>query len=225
MKALRLLYICSGFLICMFIGVAKNANAQTVKNHKSEIIKNRIEQSFTIEKTRKNIRVVGDGTIAKPQIELKDEIIRLPASPLANAQKDEATRRILKIEQMEVRHYKKPLILSAGRFQSSEKLVQIANIIPTELEKICLSKMGDWPCGKFARAQLRRLVRGNTINCVSPDGVTKLGEFTIEESCEVSNFEIAKWLITNGWADSNHANHKERRDIAKAKGLGIWRKN
>lgn len=217
MNFVKCIILCSAIL-----SFDQNAVAQSSSNSKT--IKNRIEQSFTIEKTRKDIRIVGDGTIAKPQLELKDEIIRLPASPAASAQKNDAKQRLQEIESMEERHYKKPLILSAGSFQSDDKLVRIGNIIPTNADKMCQSENGDWPCGIHARSALRRLVRSNTIRCVSPNGVKNIDGRLIEESCEATNFEIGIWLITQGWADSNHADHTQLRDNAKAKGLGIWRK-
>lgn len=190
-------------------------------------ISNRIEQSFTIEKTRKDIRIVGDGTIAKPQIILEEKIIRLPAAPSASAQKIEAMRRKEAMIKLEERHYKRPLILSAGIFQSVDSIVQLANIKPTDAGKICTNENGDWPCGRFAKAAFQRLVRSNTIICVSPDGVQKIGERIIETSCWTSNFELAKWLITQGWVDiieaNSHAGHIELRDTAKQNGLGIWR--
>lgn len=214
---------CTFFLSGIFLFVSC-AMAQDNKQ-----ISNRIEQSFTIEKTRKDIRIVGDGTIAKPQIKLEEKIIRLPAAPSATAQKIEAMRRKEALDKLEERQYKRPLILSAGTFQSGDNIVQLANIKPTNVDQICQSEKGDWPCGRFAKAAFQRLVRSNSIICVSPEGLQKTENHIIETSCWASNFELAKWLITQGWVDNSaknisNADHIKLRDAAKENGLGIWRK-
>jgi len=213
-------------LLSIMIAYAPIANAQSSETNNQ--ITNRIEQSFTIEKTRKNIRIVGEGTTFKPQVTLQDKIIRLPAAPSASAQKIEAMRRKEALLKLQERHYNRPLILFAGVFQSGKNVVQLANIQPTDVDKICNSEKGEWPCGRFAKAAFQRLVRSNTIICVSPEGIQKSGERIIETSCWASNFELAKWLITQGWVDiiidGPNADHIELRDTANENGLGIWRK-
>lgn len=210
--------------VCVISVLSGGANGQSPNKSKSDTIKKRIEESFTIEKTRKDIRIVGDGTISKPQLKLKDEIIRLPAAPSAFAQKNDAMRRIEALEKLEERHYKRPIILSAGIFQSGNAIVQLANITPTKVKQICQSDAGEWPCGRFAKASLQRLVRSNTIICVSPDGVNKNDNRIIEASCWTANYELEKWLVTQGWVDSGNTDYTQLRDAAKENGLGIWRK-
>lgn len=208
----------SNLSICAMLLISFPANSQPNQ------ISKRIEQGFTVEKTRKNIRSVGDGTIAQPQIKLKNEIIRLPAAPSASAQKIEVLRRKKELKKLEERYYKRPLILSAGVFKSANgTVVQLAHIIPTTHDKFCQSSQGKWPCGRFAKAALQRLVRSNTIICSSKNDIKKVDGRYIEGTCKTTNYELAKWLVTQGWTDSNHADFIKVRDEAKANGLGIWR--
>lgn len=198
--------------------------ANSPAHSQSDPILERIEQSFTVEKTRKNIRNVGDGTIAQPQVKLKEDIIRLPAAPSASSQKIEVMQRKKELNGLEERYYKRPLILSAGVFQSANgTLIQLAHIIPTSPDKTCQNSQGNWPCGRFAKAALQRLVRSKTIICSSKNGIQKTEHHSIEDTCKVANYELGKWLVTQGWADSNHVDFIKLKDEAKKNGLGIWR--
>ncbi len=113
-------------------------------------------------------------------------------------------------------------VVKAGFLKSGKHSVKLADITPIPLDEKCSSQTGaDWPCGRFARTELRQFIRNRTIEC---DPITD-DQLEVEVRCRLDNFDISGWLVLTGWALPKGDNFSKELKEAKTKQRGQWRKS
>ncbi len=130
------------------------------------------------------------------------------------------------------RRWERTRVLSAGVVQSGGAEIRIAGIEALPGEAQCgPAGEAQWPCGNFARAALRRLLRGRPIECDPVDTpAEKAGETrSVITRCEIDGRDIGEWLVSRGWArpapatgDDAGSPYAEALQSARAERRGQW---
>ncbi len=120
------------------------------------------------------------------------------------------------------------IAVDAGTLTAGESTVTIAGILAPGLDETCTDGDGKtWPCGRVARAELRRLIRARAVVCeAAPEALPDA--FTA--TCRIGNTDIGLWLIAQGWArpldtapeayhDAAEKAEAARRGLGRARGL------
>ena len=114
-----------------------------------------------------------------------------------------------------------PRIDTPGELVSGETTIRLAGIKPLRVDESCETAGGSWPCGRFARTALRRLVRGRTISC---DPV-KTSSSHIVTRCRSGGHDLSQWLVEQGWARaSGEGLFAKESETARKAERGIWGK-
>lgn len=115
-----------------------------------------------------------------------------------------------------------PVVETAGSILSRGVTIDLAGIETLPLEARCGDEAGgQWPCGRLARAALRRLVRNRTIACDPPEPAD--GEARIERICRLGDQDLSAWLVERGWADAkSESPYLEAARQAQDAGRGQW---
>jgi endonuclease YncB( thermonuclease family) len=113
----------------------------------------------------------------------------------------------------------KPVVDSAGSIETAAGRLAIADVEAPELEARCGEGAAAWPCGRMARAELRRYIRGRAIECQVPPGADGLPE-TVR--CSVGGDDIGEWLVRQGWARPAGGAYAEAAVEAEASRRGLW---
>ena len=97
--------------------------------------------------------------------------------------------------------------------------VRLVGIDAPELDQFCDVTGGRWPCGKESRNALRKMIGRRDVRCES-GSVDEYDRWLA--TCFVSNVNINKWLVLNGWALSYGDYQQEEREAEKNR-AGVWR--
>lgn len=117
-------------------------------------------------------------------------------------------------------------VVSAGLLRSGATTIAIAGIDPLAAATECrLPDGATWPCGRFARAALRRLVRQRPVECdPAGEAVVATQPAPMVTHCRVAGRDIGQWLVSQGWAlPLPGSGHDEALQEARAAGRGQWR--
>jgi endonuclease YncB( thermonuclease family) len=118
----------------------------------------------------------------------------------------------------------RPLIIEAGLFEAKGKSIRLSGLQALPADALCTSNDGaEWPCGRAALNELRRLIRGRAIECNFSSGEA---EKVLVVPCRVAKTDLAVWLAAQGWARASSEASSEIRDAARAAACtkrGIWR--
>lgn len=117
---------------------------------------------------------------------------------------------------MEPDRFARPLVLSAGSFSSGGFTIKLAGVDAPAIDESCGESEDAWPCGKFARAALQRLVRARSIECEPVTGDDP-GRW-----CKVGGHGLSNWLVSMGWARATDAKLDDLERGAREAGRGIW---
>ena len=118
--------------------------------------------------------------------------------------------------------FQRPVVISAGVLQVKDTRVNLAGIVPVNLDLTCTDNSGvKWPCGRFAKTELQRFIRGRPIECDKRDDA----EENQKVRCRLSSYDISAWLVLTGWAEPEGNNFAEELAEAKKRERGIWRKS
>lgn len=122
--------------------------------------------------------------------------------------------------------WRNPVIENPGELVSQGTVIRLAGIEPLGADEHCNAGDGrTWPCGRFARTALRRLVRGRTLSC---DPAALLEEETasrIVTRCRAGGHDLSQWLVEQGWArDSGDGLFSHEAQTARKAERGIWGK-
>ena len=99
---------------------------------------------------------------------------------------------------MRERRLGRVIATDAGTLAAGALTVTIAHVTAPPLDRSCTDAGGRrWPCGRVARAELRRLLRARAVVCSPPAGPPRR-RFTA--SCRVGHIDIGLWLSQQGWA-------------------------
>jgi endonuclease YncB( thermonuclease family) len=112
-----------------------------------------------------------------------------------------------------------PVIESAGVIDIGARVIRIAGVAAPEADKRCGAGPGTWPCGRMARAALRRFIRGRAIECAVPAGADAIPD---SAQCFVAEEDIAEWLVAQGWAEPDGEALADAGKRARAAKLGLW---
>ncbi len=116
----------------------------------------------------------------------------------------------------------KPVVLSAGVIQARDIEIRLAGIAVTEPERSCGDGASAWPCGRVARAALRRFIRGRAIGCEIPPGSDAIPN---PAHCFVGADDIAEWLVAQGWAKRSGSDYSDAEKAARDGKLGLYSEN
>ena len=90
----------------------------------------------------------------------------------------------------------KPAVVAAGILETTRGRVTLKDITPLDPAMRCGQGASQWPCGQLALTQLRRFLRGRSVNCDIADPAWQ-GDVTAR--CTLGKEDVAAWLVENGW--------------------------
>lgn len=147
----------------------------------------------------------------------------------------------------EPERWRRALVIAPGVLKSGGNRIVITGIEPLGEDASCSAADGtQWPCGKFASAALRRLVRQRPVECDPADAriasLDGLAEGTLEQRlsatlekaptedgdivtrCSIAGRDIGEWMVEQGWATPQTGSGYEEALIkAREAGRGQWR--
>jgi endonuclease YncB( thermonuclease family) len=163
-----------------------------------------------LEPVRRDIRVVTPRDVTPaPRVEA-ETIVRLPAvQPPPPPQRP--PQPVI---------WKRALVEDAGRLRSGGTILVLAKIEALAGDALCRDAAGKaWPCGRFSRAALQRLVRQRSIEC---EPAERAGAQLVT-SCRIDGRDIGLWLVEQGWARAAPGSaHAAAEEAARAQGRGQW---
>jgi endonuclease YncB( thermonuclease family) len=113
----------------------------------------------------------------------------------------------------------RPIVESAGLIRAGPGTLRLAGIDALAADATCGDGEAEWPCGRMARSQLSRFLRGRAIECEVPRGADSVPD---EARCRVAGDDIAEWLVRRGWARPTGPAYREVAAEAEADGRGMW---
>lgn len=160
------------------------------------------------------VRAVAPETVAQPQV-ASDQLVRVePRAPLSTFSAPTRKRK---------NHGRvfRPLIQSAGQFSGSGVAIELAGVLPTVADRMCVDGAGiEWPCGMRARAAFRAFVRGRALLCDLPEEIT---EKSYRVACTLGKQDVGSWLVAQGWAQAEaDGPYVAAGNAARAAGKGIF---
>lgn len=115
-------------------------------------------------------------------------------------------------------------VRDGGSLTAGGATIVLEGIEVEGLAGTCKDKSGrDWPCGRYARAALTRLIRGRAVICRVPLSASHKG---VTARCTVGGTDISHWMVRQGWAvpaSQSDAKLVKAADTARERKLGIWR--
>ncbi|GFO81873.1 MAG: hypothetical protein A49_15000 [Methyloceanibacter sp.] len=115
-------------------------------------------------------------------------------------------------------------VRDGGSLKAGGATIVLEGIKVEGLAGTCKDKSGqDWPCGRYARAALTRLIRGRAVICHVP---ISGGHKGVTARCTVGGTDISRWMVRQGWAvpaSQSDAKLVKAADNARERKLGIWR--
>ncbi len=106
-----------------------------------------------------------------------------------------------------------------GRFVAGSAKFRLAGITLSAPETLCGGGAAQWPCGRMAVAQLRRLVGSRAIDCDRAAGRSQPDD---PARCRLGQTDLSEWMVKTGWARAADPAFAELEDKARAAGLGQW---
>ncbi|MEM6846713.1 MAG: hypothetical protein AAF580_01370 [Pseudomonadota bacterium] len=160
----------------------------------------------------KPVREVREAGVAVPQ--LSEPLRRAPSTMTLPAPPPPAPER-----------YRLVVIEGANLINVRSHAISLGSITAPSADTVCTTQSGEtWPCGRRARAALRRLVRRRAIDCM-PLEEELPQDRPLLASCSVAGIDLAGWLVEHGWAspvedapETLLALHREAREQA----LGLF---
>ena len=116
----------------------------------------------------------------------------------------------------------RPVALDGARIAYRQGTIILPGVEALPLDQRCGTGGDAFPCGVMARTELRRFLRGRSIECdVPPDFGVRRGEAT--STCSVAGDDIGRWVIENGWgkATAGGPYGEAQADARKAR-RGVW---
>ncbi|NDW05025.1 thermonuclease family protein [Jiella pacifica] len=156
------------------------------------------------------------GTSAEPGSTAKDAPLeRLPPRPPLS---DESLRADTPKPQLLPR----PVALDGARIAYRQGVIILPGVEAMPLDQRCGTGADAFPCGVMARTELRRFLRGRSIECdVPPDFGVRRGEAT--SACTVAGDDIGRWVVENGWGKATAGGpYVEAQAAAKKARRGVW---
>ncbi|MEX6505826.1 thermonuclease family protein [Jiella sp. M17.18] len=115
-----------------------------------------------------------------------------------------------------------PIAVDAGHIAYRQGVITLPGVDPLPLSAACGSGADARPCGVRSRTELRRFLRGRSIECDVP---SDFGEkrSAATTACSVDGEDIGAWVVANGWAKAVPGGpYVKAEDAARQAHLGIW---
>ena len=138
-------------------------------------------------------------------------LARVGPQPAHDAPADEAQGRMERLFN--------PIVVSAGTIKAGGRDIHLDGVAAPAFDERCGEGEAAWPCGRMARAALRRFIRGRAIECEVPEGAETIPD---PATCRVAGEDISRWLVAQGWAKRNGNSYGEEEGAARDAGLGLW---
>lgn len=122
------------------------------------------------------------------------------------------------------KRYYRVVVQGGGALEANGTKIVLSGIAVKSLTGQCKDISGvDWPCGRYARTALTRLIRGRAVLCKVP--ASRTGK-TLTARCSVGGKDLSLWLVRHGWAEPKRPAKAEMTaalDSARKRRVGIWR--
>ena len=117
----------------------------------------------------------------------------------------------------------KPKIIDGDTIHINEKKIRMHGIDAPEKNQKCIFQKAEWPCGKQATIELKKLINNQTIRCVTND-IDIYNRYVAICSTKIDN--LNQIMVKKGWAIayryySNDYIIEEK--YARENKLGIWK--
>ena len=112
-----------------------------------------------------------------------------------------------------------PMVMAAGIIKARGRDIALAGVDAPAFAAKCGEAAAAWPCGRMARAALRRFIRGRAIECIVPRGAD---EIPSPADCSVGGESLSAWLVAQGWAEAADEAYLGVGRRAREARLGIW---
>jgi endonuclease YncB( thermonuclease family) len=112
-----------------------------------------------------------------------------------------------------------PIVVAASTVKAQGRDIHLAGIDAPPFDARCGEGEAAWPCGRMARAALRRFIRGRAIECDVPEGADDIPD---PATCRCAGEDIAAWLVASGWAKRAGELYDADEDAAREAELGLW---
>lgn len=148
--------------------------------------------------------------------EVPDELVRLPPrAPLSDEKLQPDTPRPTLLP--------RPIAIDGGRIAIRQGVVTLPGLEVLPLTERCGDEPRSWPCGVRSRTELRRYLRGRSIQCEEVPKDFGLRREEITTRCTVGGEDIAQWVVENGWARAApDGPYTQVEAKAQAGRRGIW---
>ncbi|ODS00062.1 hypothetical protein AUC68_02740 [Methyloceanibacter methanicus] len=126
--------------------------------------------------------------------------------------------------QLQPKRFYQVVVQDGGSLKAGNTSIRLEGIEVEGLSGQCEDTRGQaWPCGRFARSALTRLIRGRAVICHVP---IKGQHEALTARCSVGGTDLSLWMVAQGWAKPKApatATLKTAADAAQERRLGIWR--
>jgi endonuclease YncB( thermonuclease family) len=112
-----------------------------------------------------------------------------------------------------------PIVVAASTIKAQGRDIHLAGINAPAFDARCGEGEAAWPCGRMARAALRRFIRGRAIECDLPEGADDIPD---PATCRCAGDDIAAWLVAGGWAKRDGDRYGEEENAAREAEIGLW---
>lgn len=121
-----------------------------------------------------------------------EPLVRLPADPRPAAPPPEAET-----------VFNRVIVVDGASFRTIRDkqpvVVHVAGVEAPAFSTTCTDAAGQvWKCGAKSRAELARLIGGKAVACARLETAE---DGTLAGRCRVGSFDLARWLVEQGWAD------------------------
>lgn len=116
----------------------------------------------------------------------------------------------------------RPVALDGTRIAYRQGVIVLPGVEALPLAERCGTGADAFPCGVMARTELRRFLRGRSIECDVPgDFGVRRGE--ANSACTVAGEDIGRWVVENGWGKATAGGpYVEAQAAAKKARRGVW---
>lgn len=147
------------------------------------------KQETAAKGARLPVRTVEPGLVVPPEEDLAQPLERIAPRPALFEPKEK--------EQPSSIILKRPVALAAGLVKAGDRTVQLKDIEPESIKRVCGSGERSWPCGVVARTAFRNYLRARALAC---EEIEEKADGTTAATCTVGGENVTVWLVANGWA-------------------------
>ncbi len=170
------------------------------------------KQETAAKGARLTVRTVEPDLVVPPEEDLAQPLQRIAPRPALSEPKEK--------EQPSSIILQRPVALAAGLVQAGDRTVQLKDMEPESIERVCGSGERSWPCGVVARTAFRNFLRARALAC---EEIEEKADGTTAATCKVGGENVTGWLVANGWATPRAgSNLKAQADEARKARLGFY---